>query len=48
MYQPKEGEPTQAVNDESAQSGESAESPTPATESAPAPAPVTATDTAGR
>jgi penicillin-binding protein 1A len=48
MYQPKEGEPTQPVNDESAQSGESAESPTPATDSAPAPPPVTATDTAGR
>jgi penicillin-binding protein 1A len=29
MYQPKEGEPTQAANDESAQTGESAESPAP-------------------
>lgn len=29
MYQPKEGEPTQAANDASAQAGESAESPAP-------------------
>lgn len=32
MYQPKEGEPTQAANDASAQAGESAESPAPATD----------------
>jgi penicillin-binding protein 1A len=30
MYQPKEGEPTQAADDASAQAGESAESPAPA------------------
>ncbi len=32
MYQAKEGEPTQPANDASAQSGESAESPAPATD----------------
>jgi hypothetical protein len=47
MYQPKEGEPTQAVNDASAQSGESAESPAPATDSPEPDPPATSTDTAG-
>lgn len=42
MYQPKEGEPTQAADDASAQAGEGAESPAPATTTS-----VTTTDTSG-
>ncbi|HEX7831148.1 MAG TPA: PBP1A family penicillin-binding protein [Thermoanaerobaculia bacterium] len=41
FYTPKEAEPTQAANDASAQAGEGAESPAPATE------PPTTTDTSG-
>ncbi|HEX7833185.1 MAG TPA: penicillin-binding transpeptidase domain-containing protein, partial [Thermoanaerobaculia bacterium] len=42
FYTPKEAEPTQAANDASAQAGEGAESPAPATE------PPTTTDTSGQ
>ena len=46
MYQPKEGEPTQAADDASAQAGEGAESPAPGTPP-PATTTVTTTDTSG-
>ncbi|HEX6085030.1 MAG TPA: PBP1A family penicillin-binding protein [Thermoanaerobaculia bacterium] len=48
FYTPKEAEPTQAANDASAQTGESAESPAPATTDSVAPATPTTTDTSGR
>jgi len=47
MYQPKEGEPTQAANDASAQAGESAESPAPSTDVPPETSTETSGDTSG-
>jgi penicillin-binding protein 1A len=43
MYQPKEGEPTQAAQDDGALTGESAESPAPSTDAEP---PATGTESA--